>query len=324
MREVSLGHESPGRFFLYFCPMRFPESLKPGDKVGIVGPARKISPEEMAPAIASIQEWGLEPVLGNHLYASHHQFAGKDADRIADMHRMINDPEIKAILFSRGGYGCLRIVDAIDFSPLKKHPKWLAGFSDLTTFSAALLDLGVASIHAPMCISWNGKTSDAISRGHLRQVLMGPPPVYTYAPAQPEHLRTGKATGRLVGGNLSILSQLVGTPYDVDTRGAILFIEDIDEYLYHIDRMMVHLKRAGKLSNLAGLIVGGFEGVKDNEIPYGATVDEIVLDAIGEANYPVCFGFPTGHQPRNYPLIVGARSTLNVSHSVVELQMSLD
>jgi muramoyltetrapeptide carboxypeptidase len=304
--------------------MRFAPSLKPGDKVGLVSPARKISPEEMAPAIASIQEWGFVPVMGRHLYSVSRQFAGTDEERIADLQAMIADPEIKAILFSRGGYGCLRIVDALDFSPLKKHPKWLVGFSDLTCISAALLKENIASIHGPMCISWNGKTSDAVARGHLRQTLMGSWPAYSYSPTHPEHLRTGKATGRLVGGNLSILSQLIGTVDEMDTKGCILFIEDIDEYLYHIDRMMVHLRRSGKLDDLAGLIVGGFSDMKDNEVPFGATVEEIVLDAVRDTTYPICFGFPTGHWPGNYPLVVGSKATMNVSHSLVELMMEAE
>ncbi|HEX2898764.1 MAG TPA: LD-carboxypeptidase, partial [Bacteroidia bacterium] len=201
--------------------------------------------------------------------------------------------------------------------------KWLVGFSDLTAFAAGMLQVGISSIHGPMCISWNGKTSDPVSRGHLRELLMGQVPTYSYVPAHPDVLRTGKATGRLVGGNLSIISQLIGTPHDIDTKDCILFIEDIDEYLYHIDRMMVHLKRAGKLADLAGLIVGGFSDVKDNEIPFGATIEEIVLDAVGESAYPICFGFPTGHWPSNYPLVVGAKATLNVSHSFIELSMDL-
>jgi muramoyltetrapeptide carboxypeptidase len=303
--------------------MRFAPFLKPGDKVGLLSPARKITPEEMAPAIASLQEWGLVPVFGTHLYNVSRQFAGSDAERVADMQQMINDPEIKALLFSRGGYGCLRIADQIDFSPLKHHPKWMVGFSDLTAFSAALFQEGVASIHGPMCISWNGKTSDAIARGHLRELLMGVMPIYSYPATHADLLHTGKCTGRLVGGNLSILSQLIGTPHDLDTKGCILFIEDIDEYLYHIDRMMVHLRRSGKLKNIAGLIVGGFSDVKDNDIPFGASVEEIVLDAVGDAKIPVCFGFPTGHWAQNYPLVYGSMATLSVSHSLIELKMEL-
>lgn len=304
--------------------MRFAPFLKPGDKVGILSPARKISPEDVAPAMASLQEWGLVPVLGTHIYSVSNQFAGTDAERAADMQNMLDDPEIKAILFSRGGYGCLRIADQIDFSVLKQNPKWLIGFSDLTAFSAAMLEAGIASIHGPMCISWNGKTSDPIARGHLREVLTGNIPQYSYVPVHPDACRTGQGSGRLVGGNLSILSQLIGTRHDLDTKGCILFIEDIDEYLYHLDRMMVHLKRAGKLKNLAGLIVGGFSDVKDNEIPFGATIEEIVRDAVGESDFPICFGFPTGHWPTNYPLIVGAKATLSVSHSKVELTMAID
>ncbi len=306
-----------------FETMRFAPFLKPGDKVGLLSPARKISPEEVAPAMASLQEWGLIPVLGTHIYSVSRQFAGTDAERIDDMQKMIDDPEIKAILFSRGGYGCLRIADQIDFSRLKQFPKWLVGFSDLTAFGAAMLKAEVASIHGPMCISWNGKTADPISRGHLREMLMGNVPKYSYVPSNPDACRTGQGTGRLVGGNLSILSQLIGTPHDIDTKGNILFIEDIDEYLYHIDRMMIHLKRSGKLKGLAGLIVGGFNDIKDNEIPFGATIEEIVRDAVGASDFPICFGFPTGHWPSNYPLVVGAKATLSVSHAMVELTMEL-
>lgn len=303
--------------------MRYAPLLKAGDKVGLVSPARKITPEELAPAIASLQEWGLEPVLAPHIYNVWRQFAGGDADRIGDVQQMIDDPEIKAIMATRGGYGCLRIADSIDFKPLRKSPKWLIGFSDLTAFAAALFVEGVASIHGPMGISWNGKTADAIARGYLRQILMEGNPVYSYTPTIPELQRTGKAKGRLVGGNLSILSQLIGTAHDVDTRECILFIEDIDEYLYHIDRMMVHLRRSGKLHSLAGLVVGGFSDIKDNETPFGATVEEIVLDAVRDRDFPVCFGFPTGHWPRNYPLVIGSEATLSVSHNLVELTMGM-
>ncbi|MFM2375856.1 MAG: putative murein peptide carboxypeptidase [Bacteroidota bacterium] len=303
--------------------MQFAPFLKSGDKVGIASPARRVSPEEMAPAIASLQEWGLVPVLGDHLFGVCKQFSGTDAERRTDIQRMIDSPEIKAIFFSRGGYGCLRIVDQLDFSGLRRHPKWIVGFSDLTAFAGAISNEGVASIHGPMCISWNGKTSDAIARGHLRELLMGKVPSYAYVPADPGMVLTGKATGRLLGGNLSLISQMIGTPDAFHTEGSILFIEDIDEYLYHIDRMMIHLRRSGMLDRLAGLIVGGFTDLKDNDVPFGYTVEEIVRDAVGDCNYPVCFGFPAGHLPSNYPLVIGAMATLSVSHSLVELQMEL-
>lgn len=303
--------------------MRFPAFLKPGDKVGILSPARKITPEEMAPAMASLTEWGLEPVLGHSTFQAVNQFAGSDTERLEDTNGMLADPSIKAILFSRGGYGCLRIVDDVDWGLLRKHPKWLVGFSDLTAFNIAAYREGVATIHGPMGISWNGKTADVAARAHLRALLMGELPQYAYTPALPERQRTGQATGRLIGGNLSILSQLIGTATDFDTRGAILFLEDIDEYLYHIDRMVVHLRRAGKLEHLAGLVVGGFSDLKDNETPFGKSVPEIVLDALDGTDIPVCFGFPTGHWPQNYPLVNGATATLSVSHSLVELSMEL-
>jgi muramoyltetrapeptide carboxypeptidase len=303
--------------------MRIPPSLKPGDRVGICSPARKITPEEMAPALASLQAWGLEPVLAPHVYAVRDQYAGTDAERLGDLQAMLDATDIQAILFSRGGYGCLRIVDGLDWRQFLRHPKWLIGFSDITTFTMAAYLKGVATIHGPMCVSWNGKTGDAASIEHLHQLIFGNLSTYIHAPADADALRTGKGTGRLVGGNLSMLSQLLGTATDFETNGCILFLEDVDEYLYHIDRMMVHLRRAGKLAKLAGLVIGGFSDIKDNETPFGKSVAEIVHDAVRDTDYPICFDFPTGHWPRNYPLVHGAMATLSVSHSMVELKMEL-
>ena len=303
--------------------MRIPSHLSPGDKVGIVCPARKISEAELAPAIADLKKWGFVPVLGKHVYAIDHQYAGTDAQRASDLQDMIENPEIKAIMCGRGGYGSLRIVDEVDFKKMKGQPKWLIGFSDITTFGIDAFNKGFASIHGPMAISWNGETGDEDSREYLRQILVGKPPKYSYSPTEQEHLKTGQATGRLIGGNLSMLSQLLGTDTDFDTKGCILFIEDLSEYLYHLDRMIVHLKRGGKFEKLAGLIVGAFTDIQDNSTPFGKTVPEIILDALGETEIPVCFDFPTGHWPQNYPLIHGGLATLSVSHSLVELTMEL-
>lgn len=303
--------------------MRIPNHLSPGDKVGIVCPARKISEAELAPAIADLNAWGFVPVLGKHALAIDHQYAGTDAQRTEDLQTMIDDPSIKAILCGRGGYGSLRIVDAIDFKAMRSHPKWLIGFSDITTFCIAAFNKDIATIHGPMAISWNGETGDKASREYLRQILIGKSPNYSYTPIEQEQLRTGKARGRLIGGNLSMLSQLLGTPSDFDTKGCILFLEDLSEYLYHLDRMVVHLKRGGKFDKLAGLIVGSFSDIQDNSTPFGKTVPEIILDALGDADIPVCFDFPTGHSPLNYPLIHGGLATLSVSHSHVELSMEL-
>lgn len=303
--------------------MRIPNSLSPGDKVGIVCPARKISEAELSPAMASLKAWGFEPVLGRYALSEDHQYAGTDLQRSSDLQEMMDNPEIKAILCGRGGYGSLRIVDQIDFKEMRKHPKWLIGFSDITTFGIEAFNNNFAMIHGPMAVSWNGETADEASREYLRQILIGKAPSYAYAPKEQELLRTGKAEGRLIGGNLSMLSQLLGTQSDFDTKSCILFLEDLSEYMYHLDRMFVHLKRSGKFENISGLIIGGFTDLKDNATPFGKTLAEIVIDALGEKNIPVCFDFPVGHWPQNYPLIHGGMATLSVSHSQVELKMEL-
>ncbi|MEM7039251.1 MAG: LD-carboxypeptidase [Bacteroidota bacterium] len=299
--------------------MRIPPPLKAGEKIGIVSTARKISREDLEPCLQSLRSWGLEPVLGKNLFKIDHQYAGTDAERAADLQEMINRPDISGILCARGGYGTLRIIDAIDLKPLRKNPKWIAGFSDVTTLTMAAYNAGVATIHGPMGISWNGATGDEQSRDYLRQMLMGPPPEYAYAPTRQDLTRTGIARGPLIGGNLSMLSQLLGTDTDFKTKGCILFLEDLDEYLYHIDRMVVHLRRGGKFSQLAGLVVGAFTDLKDNSTPFGKTAEEIIFDAAADFDYPVCFDFPVGHAPQNYPLLHGVDATLRVSHTRVEL-----
>ena len=300
--------------------MKIPPPLKQGDKIGVVAPSRMIRPEEMADALKDLRAWGFEPVLGKSLYAVDRQFAGTDAARAADFQAMLDDPGIRAVFCARGGYGALRIVDAIEFKALKRDPKWIIGFSDATTFTMAAYNAGVASIHGPMGISWNGATGDAQSRQYLGDVLLGKRPVFSAAPESPELSRPGLAKGRIIGGNLSMLSQLIGTPTDFDTKGCILFLEDLDEYLYHIDRMIVHLKRSGKFDRLAGLVIGGFTDMHDNSAPFGKTAHEIIAEAAAGHDYPICFGFPVGHSPRNFPILHGAEASLRVSHNLIELE----
>lgn len=299
--------------------MQAPAPLRPGDKAVVVSTARLIEPAELAPAVAALQAWGLEVVLASHVYAIDRQYAGTDAERLADLQAALDDPDTRLILCSRGGYGTLRIIDQLDLRGIRRHPKWVVGFSDLTVLHVALATAGIVSLHGPMAVSWNGKTADPDALDFLRRMLFGEPVQYQVPAAQPGLLRTGSAQGRLLGGNLSILSQLIGTPTDFDTRGAVLFIEDVDEYLYHIDRLMVHLARSGKLAGLAGLIVGGFTDIKDNKTPYGKTAEEIVAEWVAPYDFPVAYGFPVGHWPRNYPLLHGADVRLNVAHSMTEL-----
>ena len=288
-----------------------PEFLKPGDKVAIVATARKTSPAEVEPAIKTIESWGLEVVTGDSLYDVDRQFAGTDSQRAADLQAMLDNLEIKAILCARGGYGTVRIIDELDFSAFVKHPKWIVGYSDITVLHNHINQIyGIETLHATMLVNFPSEgILPAVEA--LKSVLFGEAPDYKTATGKLS--RSGHAQGQVVGGNLSILYSLSGTPSALDTSGKILFIEDLDEYLYHIDRMMMNLKRAGKLENLAGLVVGGMSDMRDNAVPYGITAEEIIFDAVKSYKYPVLFGFPAGHIKENMPLIMGREAVLDVT-----------
>jgi muramoyltetrapeptide carboxypeptidase len=288
-----------------------PPYLKKGDKIGIAATARKVSMDELKPAITAFKSWGLEVVPGKNVFQSQDQFAGTDRERAEDLQTMLNDPSIKAIIGARGGYGTLRIIDRLNFDELKKHPKWVVGFSDITVLHAHIHNLGIETLHAKMLINF---TKDEASSETLKRALFGA----LHQHVTPPHVlnRKGTAEGELVGGNLSLLYAIAGSVSDLDTRGKILFIEDLDEYLYHVDRMMMNLKRSGKLDALAGLVVGSMSDMKDNKIPFGKNAEEIILDAVKEFNYPVCFQFPAGHVDTNLALYLGRKVRLEVSTAV--------
>lgn len=297
-----------------------PPSLNEGDKIAIVSPARKISPEEIRNAVKVFREWGLEVVQGKHIFGSYHQFAGNDAERKDDLQRMLDDPEIKAVMCSRGGYGTVRIIDKLDFSGFQRSPKWIIGYSDITVLHSHInKNLGIETLHAIMPVNFPGKCDSNPSVITLKKALWGKELQYEY-PAS-ENARAGEAEGVLTGGNLSILYSLSGSDSDIDTAGKILFIEDLDEYLYHIDRMMMNLKRAGKLERLAGLIVGGMTDMNDNKVPYDKTAQEIIMEAVEEYDYPVTFNFPAGHLDDNRALIMGRKARLKIGPTVT-LDMS--
>ena len=291
-----------------------PDYLKTGDTVIIVSTARKVLKSEIKPAIDLLTSWGLNVQTGKNLYKSYNQFSGTDEERSGDLQRALNS-KAQAILFARGGYGTARIIDSIDWKRLIKNPKWLIGFSDLTVIHTHVQrHCAIQTFHAPMALNLSSLNASCL--GVYKETLFGNALRYSSSRQQPllEKLnRKGKAKGRLIGGNLSVLASIIGSASDMETEGKILFLEDLDEYFYHIDRMMVNLKRNGKLKGLAGLIVGGMSEMKDNPIPFGKSAEEIIYDAVAEYSYPVVYGFPAGHIPNNYPLIMGSEVTLNVS-----------
>ena len=292
-----------------FRAFGLPPYLKAGDKIAITCPAKKL-PNPMTDAIALLQSWGLEVVLGDTVNASWHQFAGDDAFRAKDFQRFIDDDSIKAIIAARGGYGTVRMIDMVDFSRFARHPKWVVGFSDITLLHAHLFaNFNGPSIHGQMPMTIPDGSVRSLDT--LRKALFGEPLSYDLKPNLLN--RHGESEGILLGGNLSLLLSLAGSVSDMDYAGKILFIEDVSEYLYSIDRMLRSLKRAGKLARLKGLIVGAFTDAKDNDIPFGQTVPEIVMDVVKDYNYPVCFDFPAGHVQDNCSLVLGKNFKLSVT-----------
>lgn len=289
-----------------------PKYLKPGDKIAIVSTARKISKEEIAPAIKKFTDWGLIVVLGDNIFNSFNQFAGTDEERLFDLQQMLDDNSIKAIMCSRGGYGTARIIDKINFEKFKKNPKWVVGYSDITVLHSKINRLNIESIHATMPINFPKSNEDTKSIISLKKALFGEQIKYKIKPHKFNKQGSAKAT--IVGGNLSILYSLRGTNLDLDTDGKILFIEDLDEYLYHIDRMMQNLKLGNKLKNLKGLIIGGMCDMNDNTIPFGKDAYEIINDAVAEYSYPVCYNFSSGHIKQNFALILGREIKLEINN----------
>jgi muramoyltetrapeptide carboxypeptidase len=285
-----------------------PPFLQKGDTIAIVATARKNIEDNLKPAISWLKNWGLEVVIGNTIGLDHHQLAGTDEERAADFQAQLDNPNIKAIWCVRGGYGTIRMVDLLDFTKFKQHPKWIIGFSDVTVLHSHLNTLGFESIHGIMPVS--SKSSED-AKETLRKALFGEPLRYTL-PCEPMN-RIGVAKGELVGGNLSILYSLFGSESAIDCSDKILFIEDLDEYLYHMDRMMMNLKRNGCLESLKGIIVGGMTKMKDNEIPWGKNAMEIIDDVTKKYDIPILYNFPAGHLADNRALIFGRQISMEVT-----------
>ncbi len=287
-----------------------PQALKSGDIIGITSSARKIAPEELKPAIEQLESWGLQVKCTDELFSAHHQFAGSDEVRARSLQGLIDDDNVRAILFARGGYGTTRIIDKVDFSRLQTKPKWLIGYSDVTAIHAHLSSLGIQSIHATMPIDI-GQRASVASLDSLKKALFGEALSYNFD-GHPLN-RSGEMAGELIGGNLSLLAHLTGTRSLPTTKGKILFIEDLDEYLYHIDRMMIQLKRAGLLNKLSGLLVGHMTAMHDNKIPFGYNACEIIHEMVSEYNYPVAFNLPLGHHKENWAVVCGSSAKCTVA-----------
>jgi|ERR1043165_4324694 muramoyltetrapeptide carboxypeptidase len=294
--------------------MTAPPYLRKGDRIAITAPARKVSPEEMQPAIDTLESWGLEVVAGQNLFHADHQFSGTDKERADDLQRAFDDDSIKAVISARGGYGTMRIIDSLDFTRFCKSPKWIIGFSDITVLHSHIHKLGIETLHAKMLF---GFAKNEESSELLRKALFGEK--ISYSVQAHECNRAGSARAEVVGGNLSLLYALNNSASDLDTKGKILFLEDLDEYLYHIDRMMLSLDRSGKLKDLAGLVIGGMSDMRDNAIPFGKNAEQIIRDAVKKYNYPVCFNFPAGHIDRNLPLYLGRKASLEVTEKGASL-----
>ncbi len=288
--------------------------LKAGDLVALAAPARRVSPEEMAPAVARLEAWGLRVRVPEGLYADEGQLAGSDKHRAALLQAQLDDPEVRAILCCRGGYGTVRIIDSLDFTRFAQHPKWIVGYSDATVLHSHVhAMLGVPTLHATMPINFPAKGDNADTQT-LRAALFGQETPLAWEP-HPLN-REGTAEGAVVGGNLSILYSLLGSHSQIDTREKILLIEDLDEYLYHVDRMMQALRRAGMLEGLKGLIVGRLSDMHDNTIPFGRTAEQIALDTIRDCHFPVAFGAPIGHcAGANCAIRLGEKYRLECSNS---------
>ncbi len=297
-------------------PAITPPYLKQGDTIGIVCPSGYMPFEKAKKFIEVLQQWDFKVQVGKTLGHQHNYFSGTDEERLQDLQIMLDDENIKAIYCGRGGYGLSRIIDKINFENFIQHPKWIIGYSDITLLHAHIYsNYNIAGLHAPMAAAFNEIDESKKYIDSIYNSLIGKQ--QTYETASHQLNRTGICKGELVGGNLALLAHIIGSKSDINTKNKILFIEDIGEYKYNVDRMLLQLKRAGKLNELAGLIVGSFTEIKDTTIPFGQELKEIILDKVREYNYPVCFDFPVGHVKENYALKVGVEYELKVENKTV-------
>lgn len=296
-------------FFVYFCMFEKPNYLEKGDRVIIVAPAGRIKENGLDQAIVELKSWGLEVTIAHNTLVGHHYFSSTDEDRLTDLQEAFDSTKYKAIFCARGGYGLTRIIDRIDFSFLKISPKWIIGFSDVTALQIALANHGIMSIHSLMPTGF--ESADPKSVDLLRRLLFGENVSIEVQPNK--YNRNGATAAPIIGGNLSLLSASIGTKYEVETIGKILFIEEIDEYLYKIDRMLGQLSRSSKLDDIKGLVIGHMSGIKDTEVPFGVCIEELILNHVAQFDCPVLFDVPVGHEPLNLPIIQGGNYHLEIT-----------
>lgn len=304
--------------------IKLPPYLKKGDTIGLTCPAGYMAADKVKTCITTLEHWGFHVIVGKTIGSdSQTYFSGTDEERLTEFQLMLNNVTIKAILCARGGYGTGRIIDCIDFKQFRKHPKWIIGFSDITILHTHIhTQYKIATLHAPMAAAFNDGGYENEFVLSLKKALTGKRIKYSCRTNTLN--RKGEARGQLIGGNLSLLAHISGTPSDINTKGKILFIEEVGEYLYSADRMLHQLKRSGKLDNLAGLIVGSFTEMKDTPRPYGKSIYQLIADIVKPYQYPVCMDFPVGHAKENYALRVGTLYQLNVGSRSVQLEETDD
>ena len=294
-----------------------PKPLQEGSVVAIVATARAVFSKDLEFAKDWLTSCGYQVILADNIDHTYHQFAGNDEMRISALQKIIDDDSIDAIWFGKGGYGSARIVDPINFEPLMERPKWFIGYSDPTVFHLALYNKGIMSLHGAMPVGLADKSMD--SRVHLNDLLRGKELHYRLEKANALN-RDGEAEGRLIGGNLSVIQSVIGSPTSLYPQDNILFLEDLDEYLYHIDRMMINLRRNGIFERINGLIIGSFNAMNDNDVAFGKTAYEIIKDLVEQYDLPIYFGFPAGHEVDNYPLLLGEEVVMKVNDGRLNLR----